>query len=125
MGNGSAPANISLEYLNSKGIGAKSLNFTPLDCRSGLCVTVPGAAALWEDLVQQHGKFPLTEVLAPAISLAENGFSVGPITGTQWAQAFIQGDEAHRVFRPGSYFHYLFFYLISFYYYRWISTKTW
>lgn len=103
MGNGSAPANLSLEYLNSKGIGAKSLNFTPLDCRSGLCVTVPGAAALWEDLVTQHGNLSMTEVLTPAISLAENGFSVGPITSTQWSQAFIQGEEAHRVLRPSKF----------------------
>jgi gamma-glutamyltranspeptidase/glutathione hydrolase len=101
MGNGSAPAGISLELLNSRGIGAQSLGFNPLDCRSGLCVTVPGAAALWEDLVKLKGKLTLGEVLSPAISLAENGFSLGPITAQQWASAFIQGDEAHRVFRPG------------------------
>lgn len=101
MGNGAAPANISLELLNSRGIGAKSLGYNSLDCRSGLCVTVPGAAALWEDLVKLRGRMTLKEVLAPAISLAENGFSLGPITSQQWASSFLQGDEAHRVFRPG------------------------
>jgi gamma-glutamyltranspeptidase / glutathione hydrolase len=101
MGNGAAPAAISLEYLNSKGIGAPSLGFTPLDCRSGLTVTVPGAAALWEDLLRGKGKMTMTEVLKPAISLAEDGFSLGPITSGQWSRSFLQGEEAQRVFRPG------------------------
>jgi gamma-glutamyltranspeptidase / glutathione hydrolase len=100
MGNGAAPAAISLEFLNSKGIGASSLGLMPLDCRSGLTVTVPGAAALWEDLLKSKGKMTMAEVLKPAISLAEDGFSLGPITAAQWARSFLQGDEAQRVFRP-------------------------
>lgn len=101
MGNGAAPAALSLEYLNSKGIGDPNLGFTPMNPRSGLAVTVPGAAALWEDLLTKKGTMQMGEVLAPAIALAENGFSVGPITSAQWALNFLQGDEALRVFRPG------------------------
>jgi gamma-glutamyltranspeptidase / glutathione hydrolase len=100
MGNGAAPAELSLELLNSRGIGDPKLGFTALNPRSGLTVTVPGAPALWEDLLKQKGTKSMSEVLTPAISLAENGFSLGPVTAAQWAENFIQGDEAHRVFRP-------------------------
>lgn len=100
MGNGAAPAALSLEYLNSKGIGDPSLGYNPMNPRSGLAVTVPGAAALWEDLLTQKGTMTLSEVLTPAISLAENGFSLGPVTSAQWALNFLQGEEALRVFRP-------------------------
>lgn len=99
MGNGAAPEGLSLEYLNSKGIGDPNLGFKPMDSKSGLTVTVPGAPALWEDLLKMYGKMSMHDVLAPAISLAENGFSVGPVTADQWSKNFIQGDEAYRVFR--------------------------
>ena len=42
---GAAPEGLSLEHLTSKGVDA-------IDLRSGLAVTVPGAALLWSDLVR-------------------------------------------------------------------------
>jgi gamma-glutamyltranspeptidase/glutathione hydrolase len=98
-GNGASPSNLTLEYLHSVGIGL-SEGQKKWDQRSGLCVTVPGAAALWEDLVVRHGKLPLSEVLAPAIDLGENGFPIGPVTATHWAEAFLQGEEALHIYRP-------------------------
>jgi gamma-glutamyltranspeptidase / glutathione hydrolase len=86
-----------LDYLNSLGIGD---GLQPLDPRSGLCITVPGSAALWEDLVSKHGKLSLLEVLQPAIKLAEDGYPIHPITADQWSMAFLQGEEAIRVLRP-------------------------
>ncbi len=71
-----------------------------MDPHSGLCVTVPGAAALWEDLVSHHGRLTLAQVLAPAIELAEDGFPIGPITAQQWTNGFLQGAEAFRVLKP-------------------------
>eukprot|EP01038_Epipyxis_sp_PR26KG_P004176 gene4176-5943_t len=71
-----------------------------LDSHSGLCITVPGAAALWEDLLSNHGRLNLHQVLTPAIELAEKGFPIPPITAAQWSRGFLQGEEAHRVFRP-------------------------
>ena len=50
MGNGAAPAMMSLEHLNSMGIGIGP-DMKPMDLRSGLAVTTPGAAMLWSDLV--------------------------------------------------------------------------
>lgn len=100
MGNGAAPQGLSLEYLNSIGIGDPSLGYKAMDFKSGLTITVPGAPALWEDLLKLYGKMSMHEVLAPAISLAENGFSLGPVTSDQWSKNFLQGEEAYRVFRP-------------------------
>jgi gamma-glutamyltranspeptidase/glutathione hydrolase len=48
-------------------------------------VTVPGAVAGWEALLDRYGSFPLPRVLQPAIQLAEDGFPVSPIIARQWA----------------------------------------
>jgi gamma-glutamyltranspeptidase/glutathione hydrolase len=99
MGNGAAPNKMTIEYLNSLGYGIREGD-SSLPKYSGLCVTVPGAAALWEDLVNQHGKMTLSAVLQPAISLAEEGFILAPMTANQWAKGTLQGIEAQKVFRP-------------------------
>lgn len=43
-----------------------------------LAVAVPGALAAWCQLLRSHGSRELPEVMAPAIRLAENGFTVTP-----------------------------------------------
>ena len=47
-------------------------------------VTVPGTIAGWVDTVERFGRMSVAEVLAPAISLAEDGFPVTPIISTGW-----------------------------------------
>jgi gamma-glutamyltranspeptidase/glutathione hydrolase len=79
-GNGASPAAMTLEALADRGI---AIDKEPLDPYSGISVTVPGAAALWEDIVKSHGKLTLLQVLTPAIELAENGFPLGPVTARQ------------------------------------------
>lgn len=49
-------------------------------------VTVPGAAAGWVDAVEQWGRLPLSQVLGPAIELAEQGLPVAPVTANAWAR---------------------------------------
>mmetsp|Transcript_8910 Transcript_8910/g.13378 ORF Transcript_8910/g.13378 Transcript_8910/m.13378 type:complete len:586 (-) Transcript_8910:154-1911(-) len=99
MGNGAAPEGLSLDVLDSRGIGVQPSQL-PLDPHSGLCITVPGAASLWEDVVLSKGRKSLGDVLAPAIALGEEGFVLGPVTASQWAGGFLQGEEAMKVFRP-------------------------
>ncbi|KAH0613527.1 uncharacterized protein H6S33_005413 [Morchella sextelata] len=50
-------------------------------------VTVPGAASAWCDTVERFGsgKFTLSEVLADAIRLAEDGYPVSEVTAANWA----------------------------------------
>jgi gamma-glutamyltranspeptidase/glutathione hydrolase len=50
-------------------------------------VTVPGAAAGWADLVSRLGSLPLTDVLAPAIHYAEEGFPASDIIALSWQSA--------------------------------------
>jgi gamma-glutamyltranspeptidase/glutathione hydrolase len=96
-GNGASPANLNLEVMNAAGYGIGP-GLKPLDRYSGLCVTVPGAAALWEDLVKTHGSMPLAQILAPAINLAEQGFPLSPITSSHWNGPL--NEEGERVLRP-------------------------
>lgn len=97
QGNGASALAFDLDALRARGIAH---DLQPLDPHSGLCVTVPGAAALWDDLVSAHGQLPLAEVLAPAIALADDGFPVHPVTAAAWSSGYLQGAEAHRVLRP-------------------------
>jgi len=48
-------------------------------------VTVPGALAGWQALLQRFGTIRLTQALAPAIGYAEHGFPVTPIIARDWA----------------------------------------
>ena len=55
------------------------------DAQSGIhSVTVPGAVAGWDALRSGFGTKPFSEILAPAIYYAENGFPVTEIIGTNW-----------------------------------------
>ena len=80
-GSGRAPSALTLERLKREGLLAESLQpFHPHT------VTVPGACAGWCDLIEKHGSLSLTEILAPAIRLADDGFPVAPITAHFWAR---------------------------------------
>ncbi|MHC4607446.1 MAG: gamma-glutamyltransferase family protein [Planctomycetota bacterium] len=72
-GSGRAPARLTPEHLRED---------APYHANT---VTVPGACAGWCDLIERHGSMPLSDVLAPAIGLAEEGFPVAPITAHFWA----------------------------------------
>ncbi len=77
---GRAPKDLTLEKLISLGFDKEFPRF------SVHTVTVPGAAAGWVDTVEKHGNLSISEVLQPAIELAENGFPVAPITARAWAR---------------------------------------
>jgi gamma-glutamyltranspeptidase / glutathione hydrolase len=47
-------------------------------------VTVPGAVSGWVELSRRHGTLPLSKLLEPAISYAEQGFLVSPCVARQW-----------------------------------------
>lgn len=49
--------------------------------------TVPGIPAAWAALNAKFGKLPMTELLAPAIDYAENGFAVSPTVSEKWKEA--------------------------------------
>jgi len=80
-GSGRAPAALTLEKVQKEGLGDGIPPFHAYN------VTVPGACAGWSDLIECHGSLPLTDLLAPAIRLAEEGFPVAPITSHFWKRA--------------------------------------
>ncbi len=84
-GSGRASSALTLDRLKREGLLAESLPpFHPYT------VTVPGACAGWCDLIEKHGSLSLTEILAPAIRLAEEGFPVAPITSHFWERGVIR-----------------------------------
>eukprot|EP00931_Biecheleriopsis_adriatica_P124169 TRINITY_DN9927_c0_g1_i3.p1 TRINITY_DN9927_c0_g1~~TRINITY_DN9927_c0_g1_i3.p1 ORF type:complete len:574 (+),score=118.27 TRINITY_DN9927_c0_g1_i3:128-1723(+) len=82
QGCGRSPAGLTLEAVKTHTDMASGRKELPL--QSALCITVPGAAAAWESAVKRWGRLPLTEVLSPAIELAEQGFPVAPSAANGW-----------------------------------------
>ena len=80
-GSGRAPRSLSIERLTREGITGGLPTFHPYT------ITVPGACAGWCDLLAHHGRLPISQVLAPAIRLAERGFPVAPITAYFWERS--------------------------------------
>ena len=48
-------------------------------------VTVPGAVAGWDALREKLGSLPLSDILAPAIFYADEGFPVSDVIAAHWA----------------------------------------
>ena len=90
-GSGRAPASLTLERLAREGIQGKLPPF------HAYTITAPGACAGWCDLVERFGRLEMSQVLAPAIRLAEEGFPVAPITAHFWAR----GVDRQLLHAPG------------------------
>ncbi|MCF8566451.1 gamma-glutamyltransferase family protein [Alicyclobacillus tolerans] len=99
--------NGKLHGLNSSGPAPKlisaaqlqKLGYSEMPRLGFLPVTVPGAPAAWAELSQRFGKLPLSQVLAPAVDYAENGYPVSPNLGRLWESSYrlyrdnCQGNE--------------------------------
>lgn len=83
-GSGRAPAGLTLERLHAKGFGT-AMGLEPLPPYDPHTITVPGACAGWCDAMERYGRLTLTDVLAPAIELAEEGYPVAPMTAVLWS----------------------------------------
>ena len=55
--------------------------------RGWASVTVPGAPALWHDLHARFARLSIEELVAPAISYAEEGYPVSPVISQLWRNA--------------------------------------
>ena len=77
-GSGRVPAKLTLDTLKKGGF---TTELPPFHAHT---VTVPGACAGWFDLIAKHGSLSMTEILAPAIRLASEGFPVAPLTSHYW-----------------------------------------
>jgi len=86
---GWAPAGLTIEFLKKQG-------FQDMPSHGIQSVTVPGAVDGWQKLLDRFGKRKFSEVLAPAIRAAEDGFPVTEWTSGLWAgnADFLRGNEA-------------------------------
>ncbi len=87
---------------NADALTAEGLREVPdHDARA---VTVPGALAGWDALLERFGTRTLSNVLAPAIALAERGYPVTPIIARDWASVsdvLRRNEAAAATFLPG------------------------
>lgn len=90
-GSGRAPAGVSLAALHAQGV-------TRIERHSPLAVTVPGAVDAWCRLVADHGRLPMSEILAPAIRMARQGYAITPRVAHDLAeeQALLARDPTAR-----------------------------
>ena len=77
---GRAPAAASIEELKGKG-------FSKMPQSGPYSISVPGAVDGWHTLLTSHGSMQLSDVLAPAINYAENGYAVTEVIARHWAAA--------------------------------------
>ncbi len=77
---GWAPTGLTVPFLKSKGI-------TRMPQNGIYSVTVPGAVAGWDALRTRFGTKQFSELLAPAIYYADNGFPITEVIGKSWASS--------------------------------------
>ena len=102
-GSGRAPGAATAEWYADRDI-------REIPPTSAHAVTIPGAISAWCTLNRDHGSKPLSEILAPAIRLAEEGMRVTPRVAWDWGRqieklstdpatraAYLLGDRAPGV----------------------------
>lgn len=83
---GYAPDAWSPNYFKNKyGIGPNGLAQAPK--RGVDAITVPGVVAGWAALHERFGKLPFSDLMVPAIEIAERGYAVPPVVAQKWAAA--------------------------------------
>ncbi|CAG8661023.1 3282_t:CDS:2, partial [Paraglomus brasilianum] len=84
-GSGRSPKNLTLSHVR-KSISDQNAYHIPFTNINA--VTVPGAAAGWVDTIEWFGsgRVGLTDILRPAIELAEHGFGVAEISAKMWQE---------------------------------------
>jgi len=83
---GYSATGMTVDFLASKGIRS-------MPQRGAYSVTVPGVVAGWDALRKRFGSRPFSELLAPAIFYAENGFPVSEQTAAAWARSVKRHSE--------------------------------
>ena len=91
--------------LNAAGRSPMSLSFETVVERAGeagaipplgaMAVSVPGAVDGWFTLHERFGRLPMSEVLAPAIAYAEDGFPVSKTIAHYWARNMRILEQRH------------------------------
>lgn len=95
---GQAPNKLTIEAVKAAGYDKEMPKYGMIP------VTVPGAPGAWAELSRKFGKLPLTQVLAPAIEYADQGFPLSPILAKYWKHYYdnyvsvLKGEEFRHWF---------------------------
>ncbi len=79
-GSGRSPQGLTLDWFTSKG-------YESIPSYGPLPVSVPGAVDGWFMLHKRYGSKAMSELLAPAIAYAREGFPVTEVIANSWAKA--------------------------------------
>ncbi|MEZ5980321.1 MAG: gamma-glutamyltransferase family protein [Planctomycetota bacterium] len=77
-GSGRSPRGLEREEVARRGLARVPM-------RGALSVSVPGCVDGWFALHERFGRLPMTELLAPAIAYAKDGFPLSPVIAREWA----------------------------------------
>jgi gamma-glutamyltranspeptidase / glutathione hydrolase len=93
---GVSPAGLTVEAIRRVG-------YTTMPVDGPWSITVPGAPAAWQVLLDRFGKLDVERILTPAIRAADEGFVVTPAVAAEWATAarkLQRNEAAARTFLP-------------------------
>jgi len=94
---GRSPQSLTLQHFRD--LGLESIPYL-----GPLSVSVPGAVDGWYELHERYGRLPMSELLAPAIAYAEEGFPVTAFIADLWQQNVGSREEfvgVKEVYMPG------------------------
>jgi gamma-glutamyltranspeptidase / glutathione hydrolase len=94
---GRSPYDLTLDYFKEQG-------YTKIPALGPLPVSVPGCVDGWFEIHNRFGNLPMEQILAPAISYAENGFPVTELIAYYWqtgARSLQQFSGFKEIFMPG------------------------
>ena len=86
---GWTPKALTIDYLKSK--GATSIN--PIGIET---VDIPGAVAGWDAMRARFGTLPFSEILAPAIYYAQNGFPLAERNARYWVSKRLMNQPGYK-----------------------------
>ncbi|PYB71711.1 gamma-glutamyltransferase [Rhizobium wuzhouense] len=96
-GSGRTPKALTVDWFEERGM-------TEVPRQSPSAVTIPGAIDAWTRLHADHGRLSLSEVFAPAIRYAEDGYAITPRVHRDWQkeeQLLAADKAAAEIFLPG------------------------
>ena len=94
---GRSPESLTLQHF-------RDLGMEGIPYLGPLTVSVPGAVDGWYELHERYGRLPMSELLAPAISYAEEGFPVTQFIANLWQENVESRQEfagVKEVYMPG------------------------
>ncbi|GJM22111.1 MAG: gamma-glutamyltranspeptidase [Planctomycetota bacterium] len=99
-GSGRSPSQLDLEGLRAV-LAERGLEDIPLF--GGLPVSVPGAVDGWFAMHERYGRLPMSQLLAPAIAAAREGFPLTQVIAEYWRRServFGGRPEFAEIFMP-------------------------